>query len=226
MSVLGIEALENLRKNCDTFFNDFLLKHKNNMKCDKKCSRCCHTSFSVFELEAVSILNWFHDLSVEEKLSLKEKLLQTKEENLSLGQNSETASSQFPNAKVKCSFLHNDLCSIYEARPIICRTQGASLLTKETTKNGDTLVQVDCCPLNFTEENSFPKQSEALDLNRLNSLLSIAENFYQANKELGDGAVELNKMKDKSGRIALKNLAAYMLAVSSSFSAELKDFNA
>jgi hypothetical protein len=59
-----------------------------------------------------------------------------------------------------CPFLVGDACTIYDHRPIICRTQGLPLLF-----TGDEGWELSACELNFTDfdfskfdtENTFPQ---------------------------------------------------------------------
>ena len=63
--------------------------------------------------------------------------------------------------KNKCSFLLNGECTIYENRPVICRTHGLPLLYMNDDDNWELYV----CDLNFsdydlkefTDENTYPQ---------------------------------------------------------------------
>ncbi|MBX9704221.1 MAG: hypothetical protein K2X39_08720 [Silvanigrellaceae bacterium] len=78
---------------------------------------------------------------------------------------------------------------------------------KEETRGVDNSdsMRVDACPLNFKE--SFPAQGDWLDLGRLNTLLSIGENFYQKEKT----EPTLERLKESSGRISLQKLKNYFI---------------
>ena len=80
---------------------------------------------------------------------------------------------------VACPLLVDDQCSIYDSRPIICRTQGLPLLYEAEDGNSE----VDFCPLNFTAENATDDLEEIhlVPLDALNLKLSIANlEFCQA----------------------------------------------
>ncbi len=159
------------------------------MQCKAGCAQCCHVDLSIFEGEAQVILEWTESLQTEEKKQLLEKLKSPQQTSIY-------------NKKKACIFLRNNECSIYEARPIICRTQGAVLQYKRATSKDSTEILVDVCPLNFQKPDTLPQQNEWLDLDRLNALQSIAENFYEKNKEKNYNSVKSNK----DGRIELKVL--------------------
>lgn len=111
------------------------------LQCKKKCSQCCYTDISVFQVEADHI----------------KSLLQS---------SNKIENSAAPQGA--CAFLKNDLCTIYEARPLICRTQGLPLYFAEANK------QIDICPLNI-EALTQTKTSDILNLDLLNSILSQIE---------------------------------------------------
>ena len=125
------------------------------MQCKNGCSQCCYVSLSVFNIEAQLIKDWFTALKPSEKEVLKEKWLTP----------AQRKDNFFGEPKESCPFLVNESCTIYEVRPIICRTQGLPLkfvLEKE--------VAVDACPLNF--EDTELELGDCLDLDKLNLILS------------------------------------------------------
>lgn len=126
------------------------------MQCKNGCSQCCYVSLSVFNIEAQLIKDWFTALEISEKEVLKEKWLapvQVKE-------------NFFGEAKESCPFLLNESCSIYEVRPIICRTQGL--------------------PLNFDDTEL--ELGDCLDLDKLNLILSSLQ--------IQDGSSERISLKE------------------------------
>jgi Fe-S-cluster containining protein len=101
---------------CDRFFDDTFAANPEQMKCGKGCSACCLLQ-SVNELETEVISRWL-------------------------------AGNPLPGGAGKegyCPFLRDDACSIYPARPLICRTHGL-LVSDENGAVNRT------CDLNFTEE--------------------------------------------------------------------------
>lgn len=123
--------------------------------CRQGCSKCCYTDISVFQIEANNIRHWFDTLSPQEKIKLN------KAWSLPLSER-----ENFQGEKVSsCSFLVNEACTIYEARPLICRTQGLALMFKE-----DDQVFLDICPLN-EEMLEHLSKSEYLSLDLVNTIL-------------------------------------------------------
>jgi len=51
---------------------------------------------------------------------------------------------------VACPLLVESRCSVYESRPLICRTQGLPLLIQIEGGADEGEAEVDFCPLNFT----------------------------------------------------------------------------
>ncbi len=157
------KPIVSLQQNASGFFDKVESKYKAQMKCAEGCSKCCYTDISVFEVESEHIKEWFNSLSTDEQSALKTLW-------------------QAPVASGACTFLYNDRCSVYEARPIICRTQGAPLFIQSENV-------LDYCPLNFSAGD--PPKEDWLNLERLNTLLSFAASSSGLDKR-----VRLKKLKD------------------------------
>jgi Fe-S-cluster containining protein len=160
---LNKKPIETLQENASGFFDKVYSKYSAEMKCKEGCSKCCLTDISVFEVETKRIEEWLLNQSEAKQAELKE-LWKT------------------PVEKGACSFLYNDSCSIYEARPVICRTQGAPLFVQV-----DNVL--DYCPLNFTAGD--PPKEDWLNLDRLNTLLSFAAKTSGLEKR-----IRLKKLKE------------------------------
>lgn len=117
------EKYKSLRTEIDNDSKNLSLEHSKHMKCKKGCDLCC-MDYSIFPIEFYSILNDFKEKKVNTGSS------HTEEENV-------------------CVFLINHVCSIYEQRPIICRTHGLPLLYM----NDNSEWELSACELNFTEFN-------------------------------------------------------------------------
>lgn len=127
--------------------------------CQKGCSRCCYVDLSVFQVEADNIQNWFNQLSAEAQSSLQAKW-----------QKSLSSMMNFQQEETKsCVFLHNEACTIYEARPLICRSQGLAMKFKDAEKEF-----LDICPLNEEMLDELTEK-EVLNLDLLNMILSQLE---------------------------------------------------
>lgn len=151
-----------LQENASAFFEKVSLKYSAVMACKEGCSKCCFTDISIFQVESERISEWFKAQPVDQQKALQE-LWATK---------GETGA---------CAFLYNNSCTIYEARPVICRTQGAPLFIASTNT-------LDYCPLNFEKED--PVKDDWLNLERLNTMLSLAAKM--ANQ---DSRIRLKKLK-------------------------------
>lgn len=122
------------------------MKHS---QCRKGCSKCCYTDISVFEVEAKNIREW----------------VKTHHPPLN-----------HPVVEGACSFLNGDACTIYEARPLICRTQGLAMSFKENDQ-----IFADICPLN-EDMLDVLADSEFLNLDLLNTILSRLEKLDSGEK--------------------------------------------
>ena len=91
-----------IRNEVDKFAGKLEKIHHKNINCKKGCDSCC-MDYSIFPVEFSFILN-----------ELKNK-----------GFRFEQTENQKENG---CVFLKNHTCTIYENRPVICRTHGLPLI--------------------------------------------------------------------------------------------------
>ncbi len=162
MSDVTSSPIISLHENASAFFDKVLAKNSQQMDCKKGCSKCCQTDISVFEIEADRIRDWFKSQASTDKVNL-----------LKLW--------SLPSGNGSCTFLVNDSCTIYDARPVICRTQGLPLYVSSENS-------LDYCPLNF--KSGDPEKSDWLNLERMNTLLSIAAKSMKK-----EGRIRLLKLK-------------------------------
>jgi Fe-S-cluster containining protein len=190
-----MSAQKLLHENVSNFFSSFQKRHEKHMACREGCSRCCHTNITVFLSEATEIVTWFKAQSQETQDLLRQKW----------GQPQNAGPDASGKLQQPCAFLHDNRCSIYDARPTICRSQGLPVMFREENpKTKETTIHVDVCPLNFTLPNTLPPQAEWLDLDRLNTLQSLAS--QQSAPNSGD----LGSLADANGRIALHTLCKWL----------------
>lgn len=123
---------------------------KSKSQCKNGCSKCCYTDISIFEVEASNIKKWFAGLSIERQNEIREKW-------------------SLPQTEGSCAFLRNESCTIYEARPLICRTQGLALRYME---EGEPYI--DICPLN-DEMIEEMEDKDVMNLDLLNTIVSKLE---------------------------------------------------
>lgn len=151
-----------LRGEIDNRVDELWEDHHKNMACKKGCDLCC-LNFDVFPVE-------FDAIKKQVKEEYSDILLQ--EVPADTGE--------------KCIFIVDHQCSIYNARPIICRTHGFPLLNMNEA--GDQW-ELSACELNFTdvdddyfnEENTYPQDTINSQLFMLNK-----EHIKVAHPEKGE----------------------------------------
>lgn len=126
-------------------------RYAQHLACRAGCSGCCHHHLSVFAVEAAAIREAIEALPEP----VRARLEQQAREVLELEAHSESVAC--PMLPVACPMLIDDRCSIYESRPLICRTQGLPLLI--AAEDGE--AEVDFCPLNFTTEGAVADLDES-----------------------------------------------------------------
>ena len=120
------------------------------MQCRRGCSMCCSQMFSISLIEAAYISRAVKMLPQEERERLREAARQYLNEarSLTTGNEEDDGSDQEaitprPGLRLSCPALRGDACSIYNARPIICRKWGIPIF------NPNKPLELQACELNF-----------------------------------------------------------------------------
>ena len=126
--------------------------------CRAGCSSCCHHHLSVFQVEADFVAAAITALPV----AVQQQVVEQAREVL------EKETDDLP---VVCPMLVAERCAIYDARPVICRTQGLPLLLEAE----DGTPAVDFCPLNFTAPQALADLTEdkLVQLEAINLQLAV-----------------------------------------------------
>ncbi len=150
----NIDYYFHLREEIDERTRILEKTHINHLSCRSGCDLCC-MDYNIFPVEFYSILK------------------ELQEQNFSPvpAPNKEEESSS-------CVFLKNHKCTIYESRPVICRTHGLPLLYT----NDNDEWELSTCELNFTDfdfdefsgKNTFPQDT-------YNSKLFVLNRNFVAN---------------------------------------------
>ena len=141
-----------LREEIDSLCESLEKVHEKQLNCKKGCDLCC-MAISVFPVE-------FYAIRAELDFEALPEL-------------------PIPTDAAQCRFLVDHSCTIYNSRPIICRTHGLPLLYRSMDSEE---YELSLCELNFKEydfedfdeENTYP-------MDRINSQL------YRINKDFAAG---------------------------------------
>jgi len=130
------ERYEAIVAEVDAVFNKFETEMPDLVKCGKGCSDCCYALFDITLAEALYINHKFNEafsgLERSEVLQradkadrqihkLKRKVYKATQEGRPVSE----IMMEVSKARVRCPMLNDDnLCSLYEARPITCRLYG------------------------------------------------------------------------------------------------------
>ncbi len=108
--------------------------HAATLSCGPGCSSCC-LAFSVLPIEAACLQKAITALPLTSQERLGQNLAQGDE---------------------RCPLLIDELCRVYAARPVICRTQGLPLAYVDEERQA---IEVSACPLNFRDDYAFAPES-------------------------------------------------------------------
>jgi uncharacterized protein len=160
-----------IRKTIDSVSKKLALNHASHLQCKKGCDMCC-MDYSILPVEFFSIL---HELKQKHFLIAEKEAGDEKQDG-------------------NCIFLKNNACTIYESRPVICRTHGLPLLYT----NDDYEWELSTCELNFKNfdfEKFKPENTYAQD--KFNSRLFMLNREFISNfnGKNGYGEFELIPLK-------------------------------
>uniref|UniRef100_C6E4G0 YkgJ family cysteine cluster protein n=1 Tax=Geobacter sp. (strain M21) TaxID=443144 RepID=C6E4G0_GEOSM len=147
----GLENYCALLNRIDDLCEQTVQRFAEEIACRAGCDACCR-HLSIFAVEAAAVKGALKSRSADEA-------------DLIRG----LAASAEPE---RCPLLHDELCLLYEARPIICRTHGLPLMLER-----DGEKSIDFCPENFKGLPSIPG-SAVIDLERLNTMLAAINALY------------------------------------------------
>ncbi len=152
------------------------------MHCRAGCDGCCHVRLEVSPVEAEAVRSHLAQLPAAEREALAEQARGAKPD--------------------RCAMLGADgRCAIYEARPLVCRTQGLPLRYPAGFVPAEAVGlhlgekgEATWCPLNF--RGSAPGGEDVLDAELVDRLLAVVNQRYCASTG-----------EDPMGRHALAELA-------------------
>lgn len=151
-----------LLQKVDLKFDEIHQRHTQKMNCRQGCHSCCLPGLSVSTLEASYIANFLRThKDVDASCADIEK--------------------RDPFNGSRCSFLDaTGGCSIYEVRPIVCRSHGVPIRFENEHKN----MMVDVCPLNFEDMDLGELGGgDFINIDTLNTILAaIAKQFNPDDK--------------------------------------------
>ena len=142
------DPLENYRRlisRVDDLCRGIEDQFSSSITCTSGCDGCCR-HLSLFPVEAASLATALRELPPPERKRIRQKALNYPPDH-------------------PCPLLEQHRCTLYRARPLICRTHGLPLLM-----NRDGVRQVDYCPLNFQGISSLPGGA-VINLDQLNEIL-------------------------------------------------------
>ncbi|HEU0177391.1 MAG TPA: YkgJ family cysteine cluster protein [Blastocatellia bacterium] len=163
-------------------------RYSKHLVCRAGCAGCCHHHLSVFAIEAEEARAAIEAAPAPIRARVEE-------------QAREVIKREAQGERASCPMLVDNRCSIYESRPLICRTQGLPLLME--AEDGER--EVDFCPLNFTGDGAVDdlEEDHLIPLDALNLRLALLNLEYCRETGLGD---EASGDRMKMADIILKNI--------------------
>ncbi len=134
-------------------------RRREDLSCRAGCTACCRVELEVSDVEADSVRDAVEALPDEVRGRLVERARAPREDD------------------GLCVMLEDGRCVVYQARPLVCRTQGHALRYPAGTLDRDAVRgrtpdgDVTWCPLNYQTRG--PAPDDVLDAERVDVLLAL-----------------------------------------------------
>lgn len=132
--------VETLYAQTESLQAEVLRVRKPEIACTKGCAWCCTSYVSVTTLEVIFLTTFLRaNFSPEEIETLKERTAQSAKRRRGLDANAQEALRLF------CPLLKEDACSVYAARPLMCRgwtSRDADICRMNVEQPGETPIPV------------------------------------------------------------------------------------
>lgn len=156
------DSYRKILEHADEHFGAVARTQPGNLMCRLGCTMCCHGLFEIGAADVSVIAEGLDSLSVVDRDALVSRAEAIIEETShpDLRDCSAEEKDQFfsRSENIPCPALGpNGACSIYEWRPIVCRTFGLPL------REGDRYIG-DVCELNFNDASQEQRETAAWDL--------------------------------------------------------------
>ncbi len=148
------EAYAHIRRRVDAFFSRVRAAHGAEVQCAPRCTPCCQVHLTVSPIEA----GYVH-AAVR---ALPERL----REEVEARARARSSLPMLDRSGGPCPLLIDERCTIYSARPLLCRAQGLPMLVRGDGPHPEYTV----CQLNF--EAGPPGGDAILNLDHLNRQLA------------------------------------------------------
>ena len=150
VSMTALDHYRSLLRRVDEFAAGVFREYGRSMACSPGCDSCC-TLETVNAIEAWVLLSHAASLGSAERNAIRR------------------LAADGPGERGECVLLSNGLCTVYDARPIICRTHGLPVYVDGT---------VDFCPGNFHDVGRI-ESPFILGLDALNTMLGAVNLQFQ-----------------------------------------------
>lgn len=173
------EQYQHLQARVDAFGQSIRQRYPTQITCHAGCDGCCYQQFTVFPVEAHHLAHAVTALTPQARQRLLARLQRH-------------APWRIIDTAAPCVLLEHGCCSLYEARPLICRIHGFPISSTmiERPDGG----QRDCCPLNFTDvplQDIGPPAIYNLDL--VNQTLAAINHLFVQEHQLPDQRVTIRQ---------------------------------
>ena len=180
------ETYRALVEKVDAFLATVVDRRRADLACRSGCSACCEVWLSVCPVEAQQLRAALARLPQPARAAIAARGRRERER-------------EQQGERPRCAMLDPEgRCGVYEARPLVCRTQGlplqypAGTVPEASVRGRTSRGEITYCPLNFTEAP--PRGPDVLDAERVNQMLALVNRGWA--EALGLNPAERETLSD------------------------------
>lgn len=123
-------TIKTIYKELDQIVSDMIVAQPSMVKCKLGCADCCHAVFDVSLVEGQLIMEAFNALDRGSRRQITRRAEKAMKQWKRIFSNPDQI-EDIGKERIRCPFLDKkDICTIYSARPVNCRTYGIPLEIK------------------------------------------------------------------------------------------------
>jgi len=160
-----LEKYESYLKKVTDEINSYFAEQKDYLKCKAGCGICCSNGYyPISEIEYKYLKKGFEPFYSQEDMDLLHEKVWEIYKNREIFRKSKDINEY----AYVCPFLKNDMCSLYEHRPIVCRMYG--LLVKDPENREKKGKMAYCVNQGLNYANVWDFETKRLSLDKINAL--------------------------------------------------------
>ena len=158
INLIDIEKYQIYLSYLDKKLKEFFEEQSPYIFCKEGCSHCCEDGeYPMSKIEFLYLISGINKLTPDIVIEIEKKIFELK--------NAKDLHNNNEKFRHECPFLHKNKCSVYQNRPIICRTHGLAFFSKD-----EQLLVPNCVSLGLNYSNVYDFDTKKLSAEKFEKL--------------------------------------------------------